>query len=912
MKYVNQHWPAMLVLLSGLAVRQLGAQVTLFSDDFTTDTSGNWSVKGASATAGDDYTVNFGFNYATNQFVRNGVTNTIPLAPNSTVGVATNGVKITVNNNDETPDAAAVNLFPILGSTFSNDFALKFDMFISYNGPEFGGSGSTEFGIFGVNMSGDNVNWGVSATVPGDGIWFAVASEGGAARDYRTYVGDNLFPGSLELQASSGGMLDRDGDTIPEQDILINASQPPTYPLILMFPQPTYETRGIASKRWVEVEVRQRTNELGGHVITWLINGYVIAQKSFDEFGWVSGNVMLGYMDPLASIANPREQNFIIYDNVRVVDLSGVVATPVVSITPTQPAAAEPGTDGVITISRTGDTTAPLTVDFRLTGTATRGADYTTETNGVTFTGDSVVIPAGASSVGVTINVLDDGIGEPVETVIMVLAGKANVYDVAESLSARVEITDDGDLPTVTVAATKAFTYEPNAASPARLEVRLSNPTFQNVTVSLAVSGTASSGVDFTSLPTSVIINAGETNAVISVAPINNSNIDGDRTVILTVTPGTGYNVGNPAAATATIRDDDSLPTGVSLFTENFDALDSGNNWQVNAQGGRLDHTATFAYDYSLDGIPRAPNSTGTTTSGLKLTANESGGAFGGLSASPLGQGFTGDYIFRFDMWINYNGPLPTGGAGSSEFGGGGIATTGTAPEFGGSGNGLFFAAVGDGAFLQDFRVYLRGAIQNIPTAANVTFPGGSQNNNAPYYAIFGNEVAPVAQQAADPVGQAGATGLGNAGFAWRDMAIVKQGTTVRWYMDSLHIATFDTTTNVLSTNICLLYWDPNNGVSPQPQFSFGVFDNVRVQALESVVTTPPDITSIAIVAGNVQIDFTAETSDTPAAFELVASATVNGLYEAVPATITQLSPGNFRALRAVNGNQQFYRIRRQ
>ena len=130
--------------------------------------------------------------------------------------------------------------------------------------------------------------------------------------------------------------------------------------------------------------------------------------------------------------------------------------------------------------------------------------------------------------------------------------------------------------------------------------------------------------------------------------------------------------------------------------------------------------------------------------------------------------------------------------------------------------------------------------------------------------------------------------------------------------MDSLHIATFDTTTNVLSTNICLLYWDPNNGVSPQPQFSFGVFDNVRVQALESVVTTPPDITSIAIVAGNVQINFSAETSDTPAAFELVASATVNGSYAEVPATITQLSPGNFRAVLATSGNQQFYRIRRQ
>jgi streptogramin lyase len=76
---------------------------------------------------------------------------------------------------------------------------------------------------------------------------------------------------------------------------------------------------------------------------------------------------------------------------------------------------------------------------------------------------------------------------------------------------------------------------------------------------------------------------------------------------------------------------------------------------------------------------------------------------------------------------------------------------------------------------------------------------------------------------------------------------------------------------------------------------------------------SPPKITSIKIVGGNVQIDFISSESDTPDMFTLVSSGTVNGTYNDVapPATITQQGTGSFRAVTPLNGSSQFYKIRK-
>src|SRR5205823_6577089 len=96
------------------------------------------------------------------------------------------------------------------------------------------------------------------------------------------------------------------------------------------------------------------------------------------------------------------------------------VPPTLVGVTATTPAANEQGpVNGVFTMSRTGDTTVPLTVNYTVAGTATTGADYTTLPGSVTF-------QAGAASTNITVQVVDDAAAELTETVILTISGSAN------------------------------------------------------------------------------------------------------------------------------------------------------------------------------------------------------------------------------------------------------------------------------------------------------------------------------------------------------------------------------------------------------------------------------------------------------------------------------------------------------
>ncbi|MCA9260332.1 MAG: hypothetical protein KDA61_14070 [Planctomycetales bacterium] len=84
----------------------------------------------------------------------------------------------------------------------------------------------------------------------------------------------------------------------------------------------------------------------------------------------------------------------------------------------------------------------------------------------------------------------------------------------------------------------------------------------------------------------------------------------------------------------------------VELYSENFD-VDNTANWTIN-DSGTTDTLADFYYDYSAIGVPAAPG--GVSTTGLKMTANNSVAAFGGFSVSPTGLNLTGDYRVEFKI----------------------------------------------------------------------------------------------------------------------------------------------------------------------------------------------------------------------------------------------------------------------
>jgi len=93
---------------------------------------------------------------------------------------------------------------------------------------------------------------------------------------------------------------------------------------------------------------------------------------------------------------------------------------PVVSMTVPDGSASEvPSTDtGKVKISRTGATTADLTVLYSVGGTATNGVDYQRLRG-------RAIIRAGSAAVNILIRAIDDTIPEPDETVILTLSPNA-------------------------------------------------------------------------------------------------------------------------------------------------------------------------------------------------------------------------------------------------------------------------------------------------------------------------------------------------------------------------------------------------------------------------------------------------------------------------------------------------------
>jgi hypothetical protein len=110
----------------------------------------------------------------------------------------------------------------------------------------------------------------------------------------------------------------------------------------------------------------------------------------------------------------------------------------VVSVTATDDAASEDGGTGTFTISRTGSTESALLVYFAIGGTADLDTDYTASAT------SPVTIPAGSSSVTVTITPLEDAVTDVDETVILSIVPHPNLsYDIlASAYQDTVTITD--------------------------------------------------------------------------------------------------------------------------------------------------------------------------------------------------------------------------------------------------------------------------------------------------------------------------------------------------------------------------------------------------------------------------------------------------------------------------------------
>ena len=239
-----------------------------------------------------------------------------------------------------------------------------------------------------------------------------------------------------------------------------------------------------------------------------------------------------------------------LYDSAVFFEAASFAAPCTVTVTATDANGSETGPDpAVFTITRTGDTTDPLTVNYTIGGTMQTVIDYAALSGTVT-------IPAGQSSVTVTVNPVDDALVEGSETLSITLT--AGACSPATPSTATVTIADND-----TAAPSCAFTIAPTvpngseSGTSLRFTVTRTGSTTSSASVAYTVGGTATSGVDFVALPGTITIPAGQTSAVIEVVPIDDALVEGTESVTIAVVGGT-CPAGTPAIADGTIADDDA------------------------------------------------------------------------------------------------------------------------------------------------------------------------------------------------------------------------------------------------------------------------------------------------------------------------------------------------------------------
>lgn len=330
---------------------------------------------------------------------------------------------------------------------------------------------------------------------------------------------------------------------------------------------------------------------------------------------------------------------------------------PMVTIAATDADAREltgdPNRSGTFTVTRSGasDTSHPLDVTFKVSGTATYGVDYAPFVSA-----NTVTIPASATTATITITPVDDGIAETAETVILTVQ-PSETYDVGYPSNATVVI-DDNSAPTYTVVATDpvaiqapaygqhvqsgSFTITRTGSILNPVSIQPNSGSVYYVRDGTAAFGTGSGGGAYTTSPslnTSFTIQAGEFSKVITINPGDGNTVTGSGTIRLALHYTLNGSAVSSGPAIVTLYDNSqtaqekvSVNASTPLATRSsgakasfvFSRSDTGNlNGDVIVHF-RMDGQASLGGDYTLSApVARSLTPVGGTVFTVKIPSGQ-------------------------------------------------------------------------------------------------------------------------------------------------------------------------------------------------------------------------------------------------------------------------------------------------
>ena len=316
--------------------------------------------------------------------------------------------------------------------------------------------------------------------------------------------------------------------------------------------------------------------------------------------------ISLGSHDPLVTLdAAHAQATGSILDN----DAAQVSIAAAANASESGPAA------GRFTVTQSAPSSVDTTVSYTVGGTAS-GTDFAPLSG-------SVVIPAGQVSAEVTVTVSDDAIVEATETVALQITGVAGAALVTVNSAQSTASLDiaDNDSALVSIALQSAGREAGPAAG--SFLVSLTNPSSTATTITLHANGTATTGDDYSALPSSVTIPAGSLSAAISVAVLDDNRFEGAETVVVMLD---AVSAGDPqislnsaaGAATLTISDNETGLLRISKTTDGSETGPANGRFTV-TQGGTT--TSPTVVTLLVNGSSTAGNDYGSLPATVTIPA---------------------------------------------------------------------------------------------------------------------------------------------------------------------------------------------------------------------------------------------------------------------------------------------------
>ncbi|MCR9253577.1 MAG: T9SS type A sorting domain-containing protein [bacterium] len=231
---------------------------------------------------------------------------------------------------------------------------------------------------------------------------------------------------------------------------------------------------------------------------------------------------------------------------------------------------ATPSVTSVNVNLNTPDDDVITTVDLHVVSSGANAAD---ETDDFVLSTSTISFPADNTTVtqSFDITVVDDAIFEGTEQVTIRLTNPINA-DLGTVTEYTLDITDNDTQPDAGFTAASSFVNE--GAGIASMEVSLSEVSVNDVTVNYTVTGTATSGADYTLTNGSVLILAGDLTEDIQAVIVNDLITEAAENITVTLSGATNATVGGTIAHTLTILDNDQSgstgPGGVGDASSNI------------------------------------------------------------------------------------------------------------------------------------------------------------------------------------------------------------------------------------------------------------------------------------------------------------------------------------------------------